>query len=596
MLKRFLFAFVALVLSLTSVMPATAATSLQERLSGRILLQVEEHGEAWYVNPVDQNRYYMGRPSDAFAIMRSFGLGATNADLNKIPIGLIRRSGRDSDNDGLTDLFEYSQGTNTRLVDTDGDGYSDLEEILNEYSPLNPAPEKIYYNPADAERLAGRILLQVESAGEAWYVNPVDNRRYYLGRPADAFTLMRTFGLGITNADLNTMPSGSWQGEQIPAITPEPEPAAMTYNVFNNDPLFTIAYPNTWLIGANSTVDFHYSYLGEYPSSRIMLNDADESILMNVESLVLDSSETLADRVSIMRHRYLQDRQTKRIVDDINIRVDGHDASMMSALQYTNRGYVDMYTTIVEVKPGAFIAVNGSIMRDSATYNEDVALYIALVSTLKINDAQWNKYYSYRVDVPDHISMMVASNWSASTYEFRENAQEIDSIIQSLLDRYTTKDFDQFAFSMGMSPLEALEGYKTIQDSQFTDLIYLHDSDYKESMAIVRSTTANATKYDDNTMLELLAYNAYHSPLRGVAEPFVKRSSKLVSVDGYRGVQESYTRALMSGEEQVGTIYFTATRVRVSDNTVYSFIHVTRLDDQSLSNYDSLLQSVDISK
>ena len=46
-----------------------------------------------------------------------------------------------------------------------------------------------------AQRLSGRILLDVRRDGRAWYVNPIDLRRYYLGRPADAFQIMRQLGL-----------------------------------------------------------------------------------------------------------------------------------------------------------------------------------------------------------------------------------------------------------------------------------------------------------------------------------------------------------------------------------------------------------------
>lgn len=58
-------------------------------------------------------------------------------------------------------------------------------------------------------RLAGRILLQVQSKGEAWYVDPVTLTRTYLGRPADCFDVMRVKGLGITNADLYNIPTDS---------------------------------------------------------------------------------------------------------------------------------------------------------------------------------------------------------------------------------------------------------------------------------------------------------------------------------------------------------------------------------------------------
>ena len=34
-------------------------TKLSSRLKGKILLQTESHGEAWYINPKDGKRYYM---------------------------------------------------------------------------------------------------------------------------------------------------------------------------------------------------------------------------------------------------------------------------------------------------------------------------------------------------------------------------------------------------------------------------------------------------------------------------------------------------------------------------------------------------------
>jgi hypothetical protein len=130
---------------------AWAASTMTDRLSGRILLQVESHGEAWYVDPVDLKRHYLGRPADAFDIMRSLGLGITDDDLKKIP----EAGGTSSGDAALT------------------------------------------------ARLSGRILLQVESHGEAWYVDPVDLKRHYLGRPTDAFNLMRSLGLGISDSDIS---------------------------------------------------------------------------------------------------------------------------------------------------------------------------------------------------------------------------------------------------------------------------------------------------------------------------------------------------------------------------------------------------------
>ena len=114
-------------------------------LDGRILLQVQDKGQAWYVNPLNSSRYYLGRPDDAFNLIRSLGLGVSNQDLASFQ---------------------------------------------------NSAPR----------RLAGRILLQVQDKGQAYYVAPLDLKLYYLGRPADAFNLMRSQGLGITNLDLSKIP------------------------------------------------------------------------------------------------------------------------------------------------------------------------------------------------------------------------------------------------------------------------------------------------------------------------------------------------------------------------------------------------------
>ncbi|MDD3285810.1 MAG: hypothetical protein PHG95_04250 [Patescibacteria group bacterium] len=133
--------FLSVFLLCCFALPVRAET-LARRLSGKILLQVESAGEAWYVNPLDSHRYYLGRPADAFVLMRSLGLGISEKNYQ---------------------AFQVS----------------------------------------GANSLRGRILLRVQAAGEAYYVNPDDSRLYYLGRPVDAFNLMRRFGLGISNQNLN---------------------------------------------------------------------------------------------------------------------------------------------------------------------------------------------------------------------------------------------------------------------------------------------------------------------------------------------------------------------------------------------------------
>ncbi len=123
--------------------PASAAVSLSSSLKGRILLQVEDKGQAWYVNPTDGRRYYLGRPQDAFNVMRELGLGISNKDFSALQA-----------------------------------------------------------NPSAWRQQAGKILLKVEDKGKAYYFDPVKLQLHYLGRPQDAFSVMRQLGLGITNSNL----------------------------------------------------------------------------------------------------------------------------------------------------------------------------------------------------------------------------------------------------------------------------------------------------------------------------------------------------------------------------------------------------------
>jgi len=102
----------------------------------------------------------------------------------------------DSDKDGLMDDFEVALGTNPLKADTDGDGFSDKDELLKDYNPV-VTTKKLAIDWVFAKKNQGKVFLQVENKGQAWYVNPKDLKRYYLGRPANAFEVMRKQGLGV---------------------------------------------------------------------------------------------------------------------------------------------------------------------------------------------------------------------------------------------------------------------------------------------------------------------------------------------------------------------------------------------------------------
>lgn len=138
--------------------------ALITRLLGNILLQVEENGEAWYLNPTDSERYYMRNGSVAYEMMRSFGLGITDADLEKIPSAQT------------------------------------VEEMKNTSSVCSTNNL--------ANRLKGQILLQVEQHGEAWYIDTAKCKKIYMKDGDEAYSMMRYLSLGILNADLEKIPTG----------------------------------------------------------------------------------------------------------------------------------------------------------------------------------------------------------------------------------------------------------------------------------------------------------------------------------------------------------------------------------------------------
>lgn len=152
-MKKLFIAIICLTLIFLGVPPTQAddvKDAAENLLKGKILLQVESKGEAWYVDPDSSERIYMGRPSDAFLLMRGMGMGISNANLAKIPV--------------------------------EGDNAVGDKKLR--------------------DRLAGKVLLQVEENGEAWYVNPETKKRIFLGKPSDAFSIMKKLAIGVSNKNV----------------------------------------------------------------------------------------------------------------------------------------------------------------------------------------------------------------------------------------------------------------------------------------------------------------------------------------------------------------------------------------------------------
>ena len=117
-----------------------------------MLLQVEDRGRIWYVNPDDAQKFEVTFVN-ALPLFQKMALGITNANLNKIP--------------------------------------------LNTDKPAT----------ATGNKLKGKLLLQVEDKGRIWYVD--FNGRKWEVTWANLMSLFQKLALGITNADLEKIASGS---------------------------------------------------------------------------------------------------------------------------------------------------------------------------------------------------------------------------------------------------------------------------------------------------------------------------------------------------------------------------------------------------
>ncbi|MBU4216795.1 hypothetical protein L6270_03140 [Candidatus Parcubacteria bacterium] len=165
------------------------------RLKGRIIVTPQGHGEAYYVSATEKKVYYLGDNSQALRVMQGLGTGTNSATLQKVSTGYGKLTGYDTDRDGLPDNFESLIGTNPGTFNTDGDRYSDKTEIDNNYDPTVGNGKKLTM-PAN---LKGRIFLQVDRDGEAWYMNPVDEKKYWVNTQDDMSNLIKKFGLGVSN-------------------------------------------------------------------------------------------------------------------------------------------------------------------------------------------------------------------------------------------------------------------------------------------------------------------------------------------------------------------------------------------------------------
>ncbi len=124
---------------------------LTDRLKGRLLLAVQDHGKIWYVDPMSGQRFQVTLDT-AIQVFRRLSLGISNSNLARIFVA-----------------------------------DSPLRSVLG-------------------NRLKGRLLLQVENRGLIWYVD--QNGLRHAVTPKNVMEIFRKLALGITNTNLDKIKNG----------------------------------------------------------------------------------------------------------------------------------------------------------------------------------------------------------------------------------------------------------------------------------------------------------------------------------------------------------------------------------------------------
>lgn len=200
--------FLIIITSLVFWPRSSSASSLAYDLRGKFILEVEAQGQAWYLDTINTLRHYLPNNYQALLKLRDLSIGMTDANLAKIPVAVDPRLVRiDSDGDGLDDRLELAVGSNPNKRDTDDDGFDDALELSQHFDIKDKgrAPIDLIFT----KRFLGRIIIQVESHGELWYVNPDDGLRYFIGDSADLSNIIRYLAIGVSAQDINNIVDSS---------------------------------------------------------------------------------------------------------------------------------------------------------------------------------------------------------------------------------------------------------------------------------------------------------------------------------------------------------------------------------------------------
>ncbi|MEI7498163.1 MAG: phosphodiester glycosidase family protein [Candidatus Falkowbacteria bacterium] len=126
------------------------AATMGAKLAGKILLNVEQGGELWYVNPDNKQRYEVDKYEDLLAVAKKLAKPISEVDFQKIAQG----------------------------------GMPVVGDVVV------------------AKKYAGRFVERNERGGELWFVNLADLKRYPLTDAVTALASIKKVAIGITRENL----------------------------------------------------------------------------------------------------------------------------------------------------------------------------------------------------------------------------------------------------------------------------------------------------------------------------------------------------------------------------------------------------------
>jgi hypothetical protein len=166
------FAIISLIFSFLPIYNAYAA-EWPEKLKGKFVLQSDDHGQLWYVNPVNSEKYYFYDANSLFKIVKNVGLGINNKNFESL-------------------------------------------------------------NKKNLAKISGRILIKVEDWGRAFYVEPGSLKLISLGNPNEIFRILAGLSLGVNNQIIAKIKVNQNFVEIINKIKADNKPAETSQDVNNN--------------------------------------------------------------------------------------------------------------------------------------------------------------------------------------------------------------------------------------------------------------------------------------------------------------------------------------------------------------------------